>query len=62
MKRKIIILFSLKYKPSDWGILVNRADAKKELKKIDEALMDYDLALKLSGITYSYRKITNLRW
>lgn len=41
MKRNYIMnykILSLKYKSDDWGILVNRGDAKKELKKIEEAL------------------------
>jgi Flp pilus assembly protein TadD len=39
----------LKYRPEDWGILVNRGDAKKELRRIDEAILDYDKAMKLSS-------------
>jgi hypothetical protein len=31
-------IISLKYKPNDWGILVNRGDAKKEIGKVEEAL------------------------
>lgn len=45
----IIITIRLKYKPKDWGILVNRGDAYKELGKDDEAIFDYQNALKINS-------------
>ena len=45
----IYIYIRLKYKPNDWGIIVNLGDAKKELGQCESALVDYDLALKLSS-------------
>ena len=40
-RKRNFMIDRLKYKPKDWGILVNRGDAYKELGRDDEAIFDY---------------------